>query len=130
VRDEDFVERCRRVFDECGSQMLGQGTRVRLRGVADDRPVPAGSIHTDGRGHGRRHRLHALEVERDPSMTCFDVIERRGEAQRALMQHGQVVRHTLDFVQEVRREDDGAAFVGHRSDDGLEDIAAHDGVQS
>src|SRR5262245_37497466 len=30
----------------------------------------------------------------------------------------------------MRREDDGAAFVGHRSDDGFENVAADDGIQS
>ena len=36
----------------------------------------------------------------------------------------------LHFVEQVRREQHGAAFVGDGPDDGAEDVAAHDGIEA
>lgn len=46
VRDEDFVERRRGVLHECRAKTLRHRRRVNPRGIADDRPFPAGTVDT------------------------------------------------------------------------------------
>src|SRR5687768_8995448 len=60
----------------------------------------------------------------------FDLIELAGEENAAPLEHRHTVGNPFDFVQQVRGEEDRAAFVGNGANDRAEDVAADDGVQA
>ena len=46
------------------------------------------------------------------------------------LNHRDVIGDLLDFVEQVRREEHRAAFIGDGADDGAEDVAADDGIEA
>ena len=90
------------------------------------RPAPSTRIAP---AHLGRLCPRHLEPERDSPVTCLDLVERRAQFECSFVQHRDVVRDAFDLVQQVRREDHGAALVGNRPYDRFKNVAAHDGVE-
>ena len=59
-----------------------------------------------------------------------DVVEWRAQDDLARVNHGDVIGDALDFVKQVGREDNRAAFVGDSANDGAENILANDGIET
>src|SRR5437660_1672973 len=57
-------------------------------------------------------------------------IDWRAQNDFAVVDHGDVIRNLLHFLQQVRREEHRAAFMGDGANDGAEDVAANDGVET
>ena len=68
--------------------------------------------------------------ERHTMMLLLNLIQRCRHHNSALMNHRHMVRYPLNFIKQMRRKQRRTSLVGHGSDDGVQDIASHDGVQS
>src|SRR5207245_6193356 len=60
----------------------------------------------------------------------LDLVQRRAQNDSALTDHRDVISDLLHFFQQVRREKHCAAFIGNGANDGTEDVAANDGIES
>ena len=58
-----------------------------------------------------------------------DDIKRPAQDDFAFIDHRDVISDLLYFLQQVRREEHRAAFIGDCANDGTENVAAHDGIE-
>ena len=70
------------------------------------------------------------ESARDAAMRLLHGVKRRAQGDPALADHRDVIGDLLHLVQQVRRKEHRAAFVGDGADDGAEDVAADDGIEA
>jgi hypothetical protein len=62
-------------------------------------------------------------------MPLFDFIQTALEDEFSLVNHEYVIRHLLDFVQQMRRKDFGTSIVGHGANDRVQNVSTHDGIE-
>ena len=60
----------------------------------------------------------------------FEIVHAGTNDDFALMDHCDMIGYPLHFVEQMRGEQHGSAFAGYGADDGGQDVAAHNGVQS
>src|SRR4051812_26752912 len=90
--------------------------------------LPIGSRQrrrADARDEDLIERRHAIA----DAVRGLEAGERGALDDAALLDHRDVIRHLLHLVEQVRREQHGAPFVGDGAQDGAEDVAADDGVE-
>src|SRR5262245_35655303 len=79
---------------------------------------------------GRRLATLVVEAERQAMVGLFDFVELACEQDVAAFEHGHAIGNAFDLVEQVRGEEHCAAFFGDGSDDGAQNVAADDGVES
>ena len=70
-----------------------------------------------------------VEDEADAADLLLQIVEVAIEAQSSAIEDGDPVSHPLDVGQDVAGEDDGAALLAGQREHGVEQLAAHDGVE-
>src|SRR6187399_3191194 len=58
------------------------------------------------------------------------VVEHAAQRHAAILDHRDVVRHPLDLVEQMRREDHRATVVGNGTNDGIENVTTNHGIET
>ena len=98
-----------------------QWTAVHSSPPPSQRRTPATS---GGRGRGFG------EAQGHVAVRFLDGVERRAQRDPAVADHRDVVGDPLHLLQQVRREEHRAAFMGDGAHDGFQDVAAHHGIEA
>src|SRR5262245_3231106 len=71
-----------------------------------------------------------VESKGHAAMSFLDFVHGRSEDQPSAMDDCYLVGDALDLVKQVRRKQDGPAFIGNCADNGAENIPANDRVET
>jgi len=92
--------------------------------------ILAAATHAQSPGERGRPGGRAAKAQRETVMRFFDRVEQSAQHHLPVHHHREVIGHTLDLIQHMRREENSASFVNDRSDDRFQDVAAHDRVEA
>jgi hypothetical protein len=96
----------------------------------DDAPYPPAALHGQRGFEDRRMLVAFQEPHAAAPVTPPHVIECAAHGHVPVVNHRDVVRHPLHFIEQMRGEDHRTPVIGHGSNDGIEDVAAHDCVKT
>src|SRR5262245_15393342 len=100
--DEDFAQRRYPFLDDPSPQARQRSRQIVASAIAENGPFAAGSGYLERAGNRRGLNLLSLEMNRNPMITAFDIIERPAQREFAFMQHGDLVGHSLYFLEQMR----------------------------
>ena len=100
-RDENFVQRRGLFGNDASAEGHHVGDQFLAGTVAERSPFAARTRETQSPKNFRRRGLRFIKAQYQPAVRGLDVVQLAAQNNFALMNHGELVGHALDFVQQM-----------------------------